>query len=188
MTKVKPAKLINKLIAQVEKDVVTIATLDKKCQVARDEAAVTIADLDKARQAALDDVVKAQREALEARSQLAVVEQDATELRKQVQDLRACNVGLSEDNCTILVAHDQTRAELSALRFIVEAERVVARENVDIIDKMQPQLEALEVARQDLNKLLDSVRDRLKRRELEAERAILNRMVVAGARPDLNRR
>ena len=185
MIKVKPSKLINKLIVQVEKDVVLIANLDKKCQVARDEATVALADLDKAR-----------LEALEARSQLAVVEQDASELRKQAQDLHTRIARLGEADRVNGVAYDQARVELSALRFIVEAERVVARENVNIIDKMQPRFDALEQACQDLNKLLDNVRDRLKRKELELERvspararrAILNRMVMAGARPDLNRR
>ncbi len=54
--------------------------------------------------------------------------------------------------------------------------------------EIQPQLDLIAQQRADLEHILDGVRERMKRKEQENERAILNRKALASARPDFNRR
>jgi len=51
---------------------------------------------------------------------------------------------------------------------------------------VQPQLALLAEQREDLTHILDTVRDRMRRKELQDEQAILNRQALTGARPEKN--
>lgn len=83
---------------------------------------------------------------------------------------------------------EQTRALLAQSNQLVETERAgVATERARVAE-MQPQLDLIAQQRADLERVLDSVRARMKRQDYENERAILNRQVIANARPALNRR
>lgn len=76
---------------------------------------------------------------------------------------------------------DALRVSLGHSNQMLEMER--AR-----IAEMQPQLDLIAQQRSDLERILDGVRDRMKRREAEDERAILNRKIIASAKPEFNRR
>jgi hypothetical protein len=166
----KTPRLLTKYIDQIKSDAKLIADLNKKLQTA------------------IDDTVKARREADDAHAKLAAAEQSAAALKKQSNNLHNSIAAVGAELLVTGTALSQAQDEIKLIRAIHEAEAVVSRENADILDKLEPQIEGIQLAKQDLSKILDSVRDRLKRKDLEAERAILNRKVLAGVRPDLNRR
>jgi len=56
------------------------------------------------------------------------------------------------------------------------------------LDGLSQAREVIDAQRAELTRILDSVRVRLRKKEVEEERAILNRQALAGARPGLNRR
>lgn len=79
-------------------------------------------------------------------------------------------------------------AELDAakqLALTLEADRDRWKEQYDT---QLPIVLTAENKARDLQALLDKHRERMNRKELEAERAILNRKVIAGAAPGINRR
>ena len=177
----KTPRLIAKYIDQMKSDAKRIADLNKKLQTAVDETA-------EARREADDAHAKLVAAEQSAHVKLAAAEQSAAELKKQSNDLHNSIAAVGAELLATGAALSQAQDEIKLIRAVHEAEAVVARENADILDKLEPQIEGIQLAKQDLSKILDSVRDRLKRKDLEAERAILNRKVLAGVRPDLNRR
>ncbi len=166
----KPARLITKLLDQTKTDAKTIAKL-------RVEAATAVAS-----------EAEARREALEVREQLTAAEQRASEHRTLIGSQCGSINDLSRELASTRFTLHEMQAEIAAVRTVMAAERVVAEENAALIEKLQPQLEALAQAQSELTQLCDGVRSRMRRKELEAEQAILNRHLIAGARPDLNRR
>ena len=60
-------------------------------------------------------------------------------------------------------------------------------ENETQMSALQPQLLLLEQQKTDLERLCDKVRDRMRRKEQEEERAILNRKAIASVVPQYNR-
>jgi chromosome segregation ATPase len=138
--------------------------------------------------AAVSSAVEARREAREAREQLTAAEQRASEHRALIGSQCGSINDLSRELASTRSTLYEIQAEIAAVRTVMAAERVVAEENTVLIEKLQPQLDALTQARSELTTLCDGVRTRMRRKEQEAEQAILNRGLMAGARPDLNRR
>lgn len=166
----KTARLLTKLIDQTKADAKTIEELR-----AAISTAATVA-------------TESQREAGEAKTQRDAAEHLAHELRAVVG--QQCKI-IDDQSCKLAsttAALRESQAEIAAVRTVMTAERVAAAENANLIEKLQPRLDALEQARADLTTLCDGVRARMRRKEQEAEQAILNRRLVAGSRPDLNRR
>ncbi len=76
-------------------------------------------------------------------------------------------------------AHDRIE-QLVTTNGELNAQLLVAQEKVADVE---PRIALLEQQRADLEKICDKVRDRMKRKELDEERAILNRKALVGAQP-----
>lgn len=183
------SKFISKLIEQTKSDATTIKAQKAKLDKADEER-------QKAVQAAIDATAAA---ADQARAQLIASHQ--TELAKlkaqhdedwkhaaerqdaQLRQLSELSAKVSKlegeasaykqeiDNLTVIKTHQEGR--------IAELETQ--------LDTLKPELALLETKREELTKLCDKVRDRMKRREREEEQAILNRKAVSSALPGWNR-
>lgn len=177
MTTNKPAKMITRLIEVRKADAAAIADLNKKLQEVNEKLETR------------DGLVRQLNNGLaDYEQKISIMQTEASNLEKQNSNLRNSLAAIGEELLATGASLIQAQDEIKLIRAIYEAEAVVARENADILGQLEPQIEGIELARQDLSKILDNVRDRMKRKDLEAERAILNRKTLAGARPDLNRR
>ena len=77
---------------------------------------------------------------------------------------------------------------LASVQAALDAAMVKNTELRGELDGLSQAREVIAAQRAELTCILDSVRVRLRKKEVEEERAILNRQTVAGARPGLNRR
>lgn len=162
-----PSKLINKLLEQTKLDAAKIKQLEAKLLVKASD------DKHMADQRVINIV--AQHEADWAHAAL-----------ERTRLLDAINTHLSDNKAinSELVSSRQACAELMATLKI----QIGQRQDLEIkLAEVEPRIALLEAQRADLTKLCDKVRDRMKRKELEEERAILNRKAMAGVRPDVLR-
>jgi uncharacterized coiled-coil protein SlyX len=166
----KPARLITRL---------TEATRDKDVEIARLQAAL----LDAQKTAALHLARQGERDLEQAR---CARERDHLEGRLRELDALNASVAATLDGLEAALAEQRQRAaEACAEAAGLRAERDALA--VRLVD-LEPELRVLEDKKTALTRILDGVRDRMRRRELEEERAILNRKAIASVAPARNLR
>lgn len=94
--------------------------------------------------------------------------------------------GLREELTTALTALSTTTAERDEAQRNLLAETVRADGLSVQVAAIQPQLDLIEQQRRELSGILDTVRERMRRKEHQEEQAILNRRVLGNATPGKN--
>jgi hypothetical protein len=177
----KPSKLITKLLEQTKADAARIHELERTLDERTRDANAAAKDLvsaavDRANSdLAIERLVKLLDEEREKMSRAAELrglllleaDQSLHRAERELESAKTRNAELEGANAELEMANS------------VLAARVADAE---------PQFRLLESQRQELVAILDSVRDRMRRKEREAESAILNRKVVAASAPSVNRR
>lgn len=184
------AKLFTKLLEQTKTDAKTIVALTKKVDAAEADAAARcrqavndVADLAAADRAKLVAEHKAAMDALQASH-----EEDWRAANKRQEILRD-NLQAANEKCSKLRDDlDATKREVDNLMLIKTHQEGRIQELETQLDTIKPELELLDAKKAELTKMLDSVRDRLRRKEREEEQAILNRKAISRSAPGVNRR
>lgn len=185
----KTSKLLSKLIAQTKADAATIKALrteNQQLEAAKQEAVeaavAEVIALHRPELAAVSNAAAARE--VELASSAAAREQEMTTVHGQLLvKLRATEEALADsarENTLLREAQDL----LAIAHAKLQAEH--AAERARIAD-LEPRAALIEQQRADLTRLLDKVRDRMRRRELDEERAILNRQALKQVAPALNR-
>lgn len=101
-------------------------------------------------------------------------------LQAEIDSLRE----LLEERSNSLTREIADKQALAEAKVVVEGERDEWRRQAQ---EAAPAVREAEAKVTDLTTLLDKVRDRMKRKELDTERAVLNRKALVGAVPGLRR-
>lgn len=171
----KPSRHFDKLAKQRKRDHESLMERDKRIAALETELKASVADRDAYVRQALD----AQKAHHDEDWRHAEEHHDTVKstLEQALRDLDDTKAKLSQTEADL----ESVRVSLGHSNQMLEMERARLAE-------IQPQLDMIAQQRSDLEHILDGVRDRMKRREAEDERAILNRQLIANARPDFNRR
>ncbi len=160
----KPARQITKLTEIIHEKDREIAALKRE-----------LADADKAMVAATQEIIDADRDRKEA---LRKVDR----AQSQVLELDQLNVSATK---MIEVLETRASAAETALRSS-ETMRLDVCAKYDHALRLLGDQQIIEDQRAALTKILDAVRDRMRRKEVEAERAVLNRKAVTAVVPERN--
>lgn len=166
----KPARLITKLATSLRNKDAEIAALTAQLKSQRERA------------------VAAEVAASDADAKCATLQRQVAKLEIHVSALDELNVAATDALDDLESKHDATTSELT--RVVTELRAVTADRDVLAISlaAIGPQVALIDEQRASLTKILDSVRDRVRRREREEETAILNRQALASTRYAVNRR
>jgi chromosome segregation ATPase len=157
------AKFLNKLLDQTKADARRITDLERQLMIARAEIVTKV-----------DASIAAGRVAHDADWAVAQERHDGLSevIRRLRGDLDAARASIVD------VTNDRDHWQ-SVARSLSEQ----LHEANDKIAELEPRIALLAGQRADLEKLCDKVRDRMKRKEIEEEQAILNRRAIVGAVP-----
>lgn len=162
----KPARLVTSLIEDRKAAATRIAELEKAAAGEGDRTWTAVAQ-------ALADADEAHHKELSGiRDELAAIMKYAEDAKARILVLAAAIVDV-----------ESQRDDADTKVRVLEAALSEAK---DKLSEARPQLELVEKKKDELTHILDAVRDRMRRKELQEEQAILNRATVAGARPRRN--
>ena len=171
----KPARLIARLTEVVRGKDAEIDRLKAELDHARKSAALHLA-----RESERDfEIARYARKRGELASRLQVAERDVAALDHLNAFATAALADLEASSAELRRQIDQARGEATQAR--AERDVLAAR-----LEGLEPELQILEEKRSELTRILDDVRDRMRRRDLQDEQAILNRRTLAGAKPARN--
>lgn len=179
MPAVKPAKLLNKLLAQTKLDAKRIAELEAA-------AASAPARIQAAVDAALAKV-KADHDAALAKMKADHDEDWKHAGERQDTYLLAMAV-LETKNEKLTHELGSAKHEVANLTMMKDWLETRNAELQSQLEDVKPELALMESKRAELTTLCDKVRDRMRRKEREEEQAILNRKAITGVTPGANRR
>jgi septal ring factor EnvC (AmiA/AmiB activator) len=126
--------------------------------------------------------LKTEREKLTAHhnKDLAHAAEERTLLLTQLKTEREELTAVTNALVTTTAEREETQRNLLTATFRADG---LATQIAD----MQPQLDLIAEQREALTHLLDTVKDRLRRKEVQEAQAVLNRQTLAHAKPDFNR-
>jgi chromosome segregation ATPase len=175
------AKMLTKLLEQTKTDARRIQALEAQAVVAVDDKNRTVDATVVFWKKRLDEL-KAQH-LTELRQQEEKLEADRQHVVEEVQALTGRVIAAKGTHGNMTKALTEARDHISLLA--VEKQKLgeqLAAANARMAD-VEPRIALLEQQRVDLEKICDKVRDRMKRREQEEERAVLNRKALVSVAP-----
>jgi chromosome segregation ATPase len=184
MSAEKPARLIEKLLEQTKTDARRIKDLEAHLAAMNDEKHRAVDATAAFWQKRVEELKSQHASALA--EQEATLEADRQLVVGEVRALTGRAVAAKEAHADVTKALTEARDHVSLLA--VEKQRLEEQLAAALgrMADVEPRIALLEQQRTDLERLCDKVRDRMRRKELEEERAILNRKALAGAVPQRN--
>lgn len=166
---------INKLKREHQKNVAKIAALE-----------ATLVQYDGQRTAAVDKVIASFEVRLATLTDATMIEMIA-EKKAHAETTTTCHEMIAQRNDLSERCVD-LKHELNRTTQALADEQMRSRGLADTLLGEEPKRAALELVIQDLTNLLAKVQDRMRRKELEEQNAILNRVALVNAVPARNRR
>lgn len=172
--KAKPARFIERILEQNKIDARRIAELEAKLSRAERATEIAVAHA----VATTQDRLGKEREVhlAEVMRLTALHDADWAEAARQREELQTTVANQRE----VIATHEATIIELESSRGGLA--RALAGARAELTS-----LADVDARRAELEHICDGVRERMRKREREAERAILNRRALVGLAPEVNR-